>query len=185
MAKPNPTPPPLTPQRITRFWGYVDKTPGQGPQGDCWEWQKSRLPKGYGRFGIWRHETRAHRMAFYLATGTWPTLCVLHRCDNPPCCNPAHLFEGTDADNSDDKIRKHGHWSKKHPESYQRGVDHFAHRHPERILRGSRIGTSKLTEEQARTILYGSESTAEAANRFGVSISLVSLIRKRKCWKHL
>ena len=68
---------------------------------------------GYGGFEF-RHErgrfekVYAHRLAYFFAFGVWTegAICVLHRCDNPPCCNPAHLFLGTKADNAADRDRK-------------------------------------------------------------------------------
>lgn len=183
MSKPNPKPPRLTPQRIERFHKYVDKTPGQGPNGDCWEWQKGRKAKGYGIVAYWKDAVSSHRLAFYLATGKWPTLCVLHKCDNPPCCNPDHLYEGTDADNTADKIRKSRLIRK--PEQYQRGDNHFSKRHPELILRGERIGTAKLTADQVELIRNSTCSSRVFTEQYGISKSTVSLIRRGIWWKHI
>lgn len=96
-----------------RFWGLVDR------RGDdeCWPWKKSTNPKGYGQFNVGRGHATAkgikgvcqltNRVAFELAFGAIPSgLDVLHQCDNPPCCNPRHLFVGTKADNMHDKISK-------------------------------------------------------------------------------
>jgi len=85
----------------------------------CWEWSGSRNADGYGylRVGSQRDGTRsrvlAHRLAWMLAHGgAIPGgLFVLHRCDNPPCCNPAHLFLGTNADNVADMLAKGRHVS--------------------------------------------------------------------------
>ena len=77
---------------------------------DCWEWQASCNPRnGYGFF---RHSSRkksigAHRFAYEVSSGVSPgKLHVCHTCDNPKCCNPAHLFLGTPLDNMRDKIAK-------------------------------------------------------------------------------
>jgi len=88
-----------------RFARYV--TP-RGP-GECWPWEGGCDKDGYGV--TWdaeqRRSVRAHRVAWTLAHGEIPDgLHVLHRCDNPPCCNPADLFLGTVADNNADKIAK-------------------------------------------------------------------------------
>lgn len=76
----------------------------------CWEWTKSRQPKGYGQItypGLGR-SVLAHRAAamVWMNFDIFSTLCVCHHCDNPPCFNPAHLFIGTIADNQRDMARK-------------------------------------------------------------------------------
>ena len=84
-----------------RFWGKVHITNG------CWEWAKARDHGGYGRFYTGTVNVGAHRMAWVLAVGPIPNgLCVLHRCDNPPCVNPDHLFLGTIRDNVHDAMKK-------------------------------------------------------------------------------
>lgn len=76
-----------------------------GPS-ECWEWSGSRDRKGYG-FG---DGGRAHRLAWEWENGPVPAgLMVLHRCDNPPCCNPKHLFVGTALDNARDALAKGHH----------------------------------------------------------------------------
>lgn len=83
-----------------RFWAKVDKT------GDCWVWTAATNPKGYGQFYV-EGMRLAHRVSWILAHGPIPDdLCVLHRCDHPPCVNPAHLFLGTYADNNHDRDAK-------------------------------------------------------------------------------
>lgn len=72
----------------------------------CWNWTLGKTPFGYGRLK-WNSEVVAHRIAWILSFGEIPDgLCVLHRCDNPSCCNPLHLFLGTYQDNVDDMINK-------------------------------------------------------------------------------
>lgn len=89
-----------------RFWSKVDRS-GDG----CWEWQaKSRSPFGYGVMRIGGTPGRlvgAHRLAWQYTNGPIPEgLCVLHDCDNPPCCNPAHLHLGTKGDNATEKVER-------------------------------------------------------------------------------
>lgn len=67
----------------------------RGGADECWLWTGAVDEKGYGRInpGGGGSPIKAHRLAYYLATGEWPE-AVLHRCDVPPCCNPVHLFAG-------------------------------------------------------------------------------------------
>jgi hypothetical protein len=85
-----------------RFWEKVSRN------GRCWEWAGSRHKSGYGRINQGGIVLYAHRLAYEFAFGdAMPAgLSVCHHCDNPPCCNPAHLFLGTAADNANDKARK-------------------------------------------------------------------------------
>jgi hypothetical protein len=88
-----------------RFWIKVKR----GRENECWPWvAKSVSPYGYGLFhwGRWKLNG-AHIFSWELANGPVPKgLCVLHRCDNPPCCNPSHLFIGTRKQNAEDMMKK-------------------------------------------------------------------------------
>lgn len=84
-----------------RFWERV-KVQDNG----CWIWQGPVNVAGYGVLGIGRRIKSSHRMAWTYANGDPGVLCVLHRCDTPRCCNPAHLFLGTKKDNSQDMLAK-------------------------------------------------------------------------------
>lgn len=80
----------------------------------CIEWNRGRNNQGYGYIHIGGSQWRAHRVAWTLAHGTIPKgLDVLHKCDNPSCVNPEHLFLGTDKDNHQDKARKGRHWQQR------------------------------------------------------------------------
>jgi hypothetical protein len=91
-----------------RFWRNVQKT------ADCWVWTGARSGAGYGQININDVLVFTHRFSWELHHGPIPDgLLVCHHCDNPPCCNPAHLFLGTPSDNMVDKIRKGRHLLKK------------------------------------------------------------------------
>lgn len=74
---------------------------------ECWPWLGSKDRDGYGRYGADWLEHRAHRVAWEFAFGPVPNnLCVLHKCDNRACVNPAHLWLGTNQDNTYDRSAK-------------------------------------------------------------------------------
>lgn len=160
-----------------RFAAKVDRN---GPMhcvlgSRCWLWTAHLDAKGYGRIG----ETRdgrprmalAHRVSWELTNGPIPpgahygTTLVCHRCDNPPCVNPSHLFKGDAQMNSDDKLRK-----KRHRYGVSKGAAH---------------GCAILTEEQAKEIKASALSHKACAEQFGVSYQTVWEIRKGVSWKHL
>lgn len=88
-----------------RFWSLVDKA---GDTDACWLWKGTlNKPGGYGRVSWHGKRARAHRVAYLLTYGELPDhLEVCHTCDNPPCCNPKHLFLATHQQNMDDRERK-------------------------------------------------------------------------------
>lgn len=85
-----------------RFWSKVER----GESNECWPWKASTLRGGYGYFYL-DGTKQAHRMAYELSFGQIPEgKQVLHKCDNPSCCNPNHLFLGSQFDNISDMIQK-------------------------------------------------------------------------------
>ena len=135
----------------------------------CWEWTGCRM-RGGKWHGAWRNgagrtET-THRAAWRFEHGEIPAgVCVLHRCDNPACCNPDHLFLGTQSDNSLDM------WAKG--------------RARPRSLRGEEHGRAKITAEDVHTIRASGDPGVALAHRFGITRATVCAIRKRRIWKHV
>lgn len=150
-----------------RFWSHVRKTE------ECWLWTGSLNPNGYGQLGTTHNYVNkvflAHRYSYELHFGPIPAgLYVCHKCDNPPCVNPAHLFLGTNSENILDCIAK------------GRFGDHR--------VQGARHGCAKLTDAQVYAIrerCNRGDLRPLIAQDFGVSLSLVSHIHTRRVWKHL
>jgi hypothetical protein len=138
-----------------RFWSKVNIK----SESECWEWTKSKDKYGYGQFAIKGGMTKSPRIAWALTYGDIPNKkCICHNCDNPSCCNPAHLFVGTHQDNAQDRLSK-GRQSR---------------------LFGISNPACKLSNEQVLTIikLYetGTVFQRELAIIFGVSRSRIGAI---------
>jgi len=154
----------LQPNFVAGFWAKTL------PVGDCIEWQLSLDNHGYGRTRAPRSRTifRTHRVAWFISKGKDPGhKWVLHKCDNPKCCNPAHLFLGDDASNALDKVRKGRAYTGEH------GGD----RNPNAIL------TNDQAAEVARCLMAGM-GTGEIILRIGAgNMAIVSAIRRGKAWR--
>lgn len=162
----------LTPADIKRFWKYVRV----GSPNECWPWTAGHNNRGYGHFRKRPRTYRAHRMAFVLCKGDPGSFMVCHTCDNPPCCNPAHLFLGTGKDNVQDCINK-GRISRgiKHSEATKlytpRGEDH-----PCAILTKAQVDAIR------RMWATGEHSRRDIAAAFGIMPVLVGAVIKGRCW---
>lgn len=173
-----------------RFWARV--TRGNG----CWLWTGPKVGRGYGKVN-WRGKTaRAHRVAWEITYGLIPDgMWVLHKCDNPACCRPNHLFLGTCADNVRDMCEKgrqaQGNRSGNHthPERRPRGDAHYSRIRPEALARGEKHGNAKLTDADVREIraLYRTSniSIRALAHRFGVSTCPIYQIVRGNAWQHV
>jgi hypothetical protein len=145
---------------MDRFWTKVEKTDS------CWNWTSTKHPKGYGLFSIKNRNQRAHRVSYQLCCGPIPDgMQVLHKCDNPSCVRPDHLFLGTNADNMADKVAK-GRQA------------HYGHR-------GDKHPTAKLTVAQVLAVREATGTHREVAARFGVSMTQIADIRARRAWSYL
>lgn len=133
-----------------RLWAKVDR---RGPD-ECWPWiAKAVTSFGYGRMTAGRKvNLKAHRAAWMVTHGPIPDgLCVLHRCDNPACCNPGHLFLGTKRDNTHDMMSKGRH----SPPPVRQGENHHKATIPDASL-GSIRNSDMPTDRLAA--LYGVSS---------------------------
>lgn len=155
---------------------YV-KNPGERlwprltPKGECWEWMGSRNEHGYGGLRVDKVLVKAHRLAWELTFGPIPAgLDVLHHCDNPPCCNPVHLFLGTALDNSQDMVKKGRHACASGTGHLPHGTDHWA---------------AKLTPADVADIrrAVGTVTISELARRYGVARATVRAVRDGQTWK--
>src|ERR1035437_1496940 len=151
----------------TRYWGRVIKP--RDPQ-KCWGWRGANV-QGYGVLGLTVvvgkcTSVRVSRLSWEIHKGSIPKgFFVLHKCDNPPCTNPRHLFLGTQADNMKDMDKKG-----------RRGDSaHHGEAHP----------CAKLVEAQVKTILASKEPARVFAKRYRISEALVWAIRQGRIWKHL
>ena len=150
----------------------------------CIEWQGARDRKGYGRRKWGTLTWQAHRLAWTQAYGPIPDgLCVLHRCDNPPCINVGHLFLGTKADNAADRDAK---GRGRYPGT--RGDRNGMRVHPESIRRGSANPRASLTEADIpiiRARLAAGEQQWDVARSYGVNQPAISSIVRGRTWRHV
>ena len=151
----------------TKFWNRVKIT----DQELCWEWQGPLyLPDGYGHCNFMKDKKRfcqSHRFAYADMIGPIPDgLLVCHKCDNPKCCNPFHLFLGTNAQNIQD--------------AYDKGLI--------KPLKGIKHGMHKLSEADVlliRKLVANGAVQRSLAPRFGVTVGMISMIVNRKNWTHI
>jgi len=134
----------------------------------CWEWMGIKNKQGYGLFTIKHKQYLAHRITYKSIYGEIPDgLFVLHKCDNPSCCNPNHLWIGTHQDNMNDMVFKKR----------------------QRSLFGEKHRNAKLTNKDVLKIreLYstGEYYQAELGRMFGVYKGEICDIVHNKIWKHL
>lgn len=148
----------------SRFWAKVDKT------NECWTWVGARNSRGYGWIGVGNKKTKAaHRLSWELSFGPIPSgYCICHKCDNPSCVNPKHLFLGSLSDNMNDMVSKG-----RHP--YRKG---------EQVLH-----LAKLTEDVVRQLReeYDAKpfNMSTKARELGLHPNTISSIIRGETWRHV
>jgi hypothetical protein len=152
----------LTDDLLRRFWAKIDVR----GEDDCWEWQAYRNRAGYGIIGTrGRSSAVASRLALAIKLGgLTPEQLTLHSCDNPPCCNPAHLSAGTHRDNAIDRSVKG------------------------RSMRGESHVTAKLTEDDVRAIralAASGLSHRKIGAKYDIDAATVFQIKHRRSWVHV
>lgn len=154
-----------TAEQIERFWSKVDRKSDD----ECWNWTASIGRGGYGKIHLNRKTCRSNRVAWEIVNGVILNgLHVLHKCDNRTCCNPKHLFLGTNRDNIQDCMAK---GRKTIPDAS-----------------GEKNGHHKLTRAQVHYIRQryaaGDITTYELAKEMGVKGAAIAKIIRFATWKN-
>lgn len=151
---------------VEHFWSHVET----GRLDECWIWKGAKRGKTTYGLCIFRGKKQsAHRVSYQINIGPIPEgLEICHRCDNPSCVNPAHLFAGTHTDNMRDMSRKG--------------------RNPAFFKQGERHPLSKLTKEKVldiRRLIRAGMPLRAIAERHGVSEPAISYINTGETWSHV
>ena len=160
-----------------KFIEKVSKTP------NCWIW-KGAMRGGeceYGNIRFGKKRKLAHRLSWEIYYGKIPKgKLILHKCDNPRCVNPKHLFMGTQLDNVKDRVRKN---------RSAIGKNHGFYLHPESIARGENASHTKLTTKQVleirRKYIPRKYGLVKLAKEYGVTMGSIYPIIKRTNWTHI
>lgn len=152
---------------IERFWSRIDRSAGWDA---CWPWTAALSKAGYGQIRINGVTLYSHRLAFELYGGAiLKNQVVCHRCDSPSCCNPLHLFVGTQGDNMKDCSSK----------GRARGKVFHGEDHPQSVLTESRV------REARQKYSTGDWTVRGLAREYDVNSGTMSLVLSRKTWGHV
>jgi len=166
----------MTERDRERFWSKVD----QSTKG-CWEWKGGKFSNGYGCFKLNGKTMKAHRVSYIIMHDSIPEgLVICHRCDNPSCVNPDHLFAATNVANTADRVAK---------KRSAFGLRNGWHTHPEKRLFGELNKKTRLQADDVRQIRQrytdGVATIRELAREYGVWDGSIQHIIKRRTWKHI
>lgn len=157
-------------QTASSFWEKVDIK----GQNDCWNWKKSKKLNGYGQL-LWNYKNvYSHRTAWILSNGDIPQgLFVCHKCDNPACCNPNHLWLGTPITNVLDMMNK-GRYYLNSNRAWAHGSTHYSSKFTNETI----VKIRKMYEDKPNQYKW-------LADLFNVSSNCIYAIVTRKTWKHV
>lgn len=142
-----------------RFWKKVQKA----GEDECWNWTGATQAFGYGCIGAKGRIKSAHRVSYEMAKGPIPDgICVLHKCDNPKCVNPKHLFAGTKKDNAIDRSSKG--------------------RGKHCVFRGEDHPSAKITASDVLEIRASTDKNVWLARKYGVSDAQICRIKRGERW---
>lgn len=148
---------------------YIFKRVKMDPDTQCWNWAVGKLAGGYGAAKLAGKSVGAHRLSYMAFVGPIPKgMSICHKCDNPSCVNPHHLFAGTHACNMQDAARKGRNGLQRYPERSSLWGHKF---------NGERHGQAKLTCEAVLDIQTMKEKTRVYCERYGVSRACVAKAR--------
>ena len=143
---------------------FLDKVDRSGGPDACHPWTAGTDRDGYGKFKMAGRDYRAHRVAFFVEHGRWPE-CGRHTCDNPPCCNPAHVVDGSNLRNRQDSVERQRH---------AHGASHGM----------AKLDAAAVTVIRALHHWSGFPQRA-IAKEFGITQASVSLIVRGEVWRHI
>lgn len=178
------------------FWRLVNK---DGPLPDqanphytgldrCWSWTASTWEGGYGKFFAQRRRVGAHRFSFAVSFASFdPNLEVIHRCDNPNCCNPSHLLQGTHKENMRDMFKKERRYTPRGAEhwKYKPGIRRYNRGNGHKGINNAKAKLRDDDIHAIRQLRTTGISQQKIADQFGVSQFAISCILLGKTWSHV